>query len=151
MYFISTAFEAYCKNTISKFENLLKDPITSSNHVMTIEAVHFQKKFDVFDESIIFISFIENDEQNKTPDNSKLAQGEFSLFKYSISLHNKVVITAVKLEKGYYPATEFIQSFNLFSTRFIQSKVVMRQNKENKIEIIVKSNTTVYANTELFA
>ena len=151
MYFISTAFEAYCKNTRSKFENLLKDPITSSNHVMTIEAVHFQKKFDVFDESIIFISFIENDEQNKTPDNSKLAQGEFSLFKYSISLHNKVVITAVKLEKGYYPATEFIQSFNLFSTRFIQSKVVMRQNKENKIEIIVKSNTTVYANTELFA
>ena len=151
MYFISTAYDGYCYNTRSKFENLLKDPINGSKHVMTVEAVHLQKKFDVFDESIMFVSFMDNIDQNETSKIKKDAQGEFSLFKYSISFHNNVVVAGIKLEKGYYPATEFVQSFNLFSTRFIQSKIIMRQNNENKIEIIIKSNATFFANEELLS
>ena len=151
MYFISTAYEGYCKNTRSKFENLLKDPLNGGDYLMTVEAVHLQKKFDVFDESIIFVSFIDKTAEKEGLVTGKDAQGEFSLFKYSISIHNQVIVAGIKLEKGYYPATEFTQSFNLFSNRFIQGKIIMRQNSEDKIEIIIKSNTTFFANEELLS
>ena len=95
MYFISTAYDGYCYNTRSKFENLLKDPINGSKHVMTVEAVHLQKKFDVFDESIMFVSFMDNIDQNETSKIKKDAQGEFSLFKYSISFRNNVVVAGI--------------------------------------------------------
>ena len=58
MYFISSAFYNTCPdNKRSLFKNLLQTPISGDDSWIRIDSIHLQKKIDVIDNDVMFISY----------------------------------------------------------------------------------------------
>ena len=148
MYFISSAYQnIYPDNKRSLFKNLLETPISGDNLCIKIDSVHLQKKIDVVDNEIIFISY--TDPSNDTLENhrAKGLIGKFALFEYSISHHVRSCVVCIKFLPTYYPIKEFARTFNLFAKEYLENRVLLTtaHDSDARLALIVKSKCDVIA------
>ena len=154
MYFISTAFDKYCSNKRSDFTNLLDNPIDGRDHLMKIDSLHIQKKVDIIDDEVVFITFRLRKKMLKGKESSE--EGKHSLFHYSIRKKGSTCVACLKILKGYYSSREFVRAFNVFSVKYLDSTIIFRVGDrgkyKNKIILNVRGKTTeVYPSTELIS
>ena len=149
MYFISTAYKKYCRNKRSKFENLVKKPINGTKFLMRIDALHIQKKFDVIDDDVLFITYAGQSEDSMAKQLEHGLEGEYSLFRYSISQHTSSCVICIKFKRGYYTPTEFVLSFNIFSARYLERKFILRLTEKNEIAMHIKKRTSCHISSNL--
>ena len=149
MYFISSAFPGYTNNKRSHFENLLTKPINGTENLIRVDSLHIQKKIDVIDDEILFIVYRAPNEDNETEQKKYGLKGVHALFEYSISQHNRSCVACIKILRGYYPPGEFVRSFNLFTVKYLESKVILKLKTANKIMLNVRGKAEIYASAEL--
>ena len=148
MYFISSAFyDIYPKNKRSLFKNLLQTPLSGDESWMRIDSIHLQKKIDVIDNDIMFISYRQASDDHLTAQKNEGMEGKFALFEYSISHHQNTCILCLKFLPSYYPINEFIRTFNLFSTKYLENRVLLNSaaSSPNKIMFVIRTNCEIYA------
>ena len=152
MYFISSAFEKFCSNKRSDFTNLVNNPINGRDHLFKIDSLHIQKKVDIIDDEVIFIVF---KLRKKLPRGGEsLVEGEHSLIHYSIMKKGGTCVACMRILKGYYTSREFVRAFNVFSVKYLESKIIFRVGDrgkyKDKIIVNVRGKTTeVYPSIEL--
>ena len=149
MYFISSAFPDYTSNKRSHFENLLTKPVNGTENLIRVDSLHIQKKIDVIDDEVIFIVYRSPNKNNETAQKKHGLKGTHALFEYSISQHNRSCVACIKILKGYYPAGEFVRSFNLFTVKYLESKIILQLKTANKIMLNVGGKAEIYASAEL--
>lgn len=147
MYFISSAFyDTYPNNKRSLFKNLLQTPISGDGVWMKIDSVHLQKKIDVIDNEIVFISYRQASDEHLSKQKNIGLDGKFALFEYFITHHKNTCILCLKFLPSYYPINEFIRTFNLFSTKYLENRVLLNStaSSPNKVSLVIKSNCEVF-------
>ena len=148
MYFISSAFYDTCPdNKRSLFKNLLQTPISGDDSWIRIDSIHLQKKIDVIDNDIMFISYRQATDGHLTAQINEGLEGRFALFEYFITHHKDTCIVSLKFLPTYYPINEFIRTFNLFSTKYLEKRVLLNcsANSPNKVTLAIRSNCEIYA------
>ena len=148
MYFISSAFYDTCPdNKRSLFKNLLQTPISGDDSWIRIDSIHLQKKIDVIDNDIMFISYRQATDGHLTAQINEGLEGKFALFEYFITHHKDTCIISLKFLPTYYPINEFIRTFNLFSTKYLEKRVLLNcsANSPNKVTLAIRSNCEIYA------
>ena len=154
MYFISSAFQEYCiDNKRSHFKNLVNEPINGREKLIRIDSLHMQKKVDVIDDEVIFIIYKGPKRDNVIQQKKYGLKGIHSLFEYSISQYDNSCVACIKILKGYYPPREFVRSFNVFSVKYLESRVIFRLGEKdvNKGRIIlhIQRRTEFYSSPQL--
>ena len=148
MYFISSAFYNTCPdNKRSLFKNLLQTPISGDDSWIRIDSIHLQKKIDVIDNDVMFISYRQASDEHLTAQINEGLKGKFALFEYFITHHKDTCIVSLKFLPTYYPINEFIRTFNLFSSKYLEKRVLLNcaANSPNKMMLAIRSNCEIYA------
>ena len=147
MYFISSAFYNTCPdNKRSLFKNLLQTPISGDDSWIRIDSIHLQKKIDVIDNDVMFISYRQASNEHLTAQINEGLKGKFALFEYFITHHKDTCIVSLKFLPTYYPINEFIRTFNLFSSKYLEKRVLLNcaANSPNKMMLVIRSNCEIY-------
>ena len=152
MYFISTAFSKYCSNKRSDFTNLVSNPINGRDHLFKIDSLHIQKKVDIIDDEVVFIAFKLRKKMPRGKESSM--EGKHSLIQYSIKKRGGTCVACMRILKGYYTSRELVRAFNVFSVKYLDSKIILKvgDKGKNRNRIILNvrgKGTEFYPSTEL--